>query len=100
MTHRHNVPLANILRDAKHACLIIETTTLRLNVHSVNTFYAMRNMTRPVAIEGPWPIIIWHLQDSPTERTFCEHILRDTKYDTPSSDRGPLADLVEHTYGT
>jgi len=44
--------------DAKHACLIIKTTTLQLNVHSAN-------------------------------------ILHDMKYDTPSSDRGPLADNQE-----
>jgi len=78
MPHPHNVCLANSFADTKHACLIVKN------------------------------------YDSPTERTSCKifadakhacliiknyelnihsaNILCNAKCDTPSSDRGPLAD--------
>ena len=84
MTHWHNVHLANIVADAKHACRYItiiknydsltqctsyeqftwcktrlpDNRKLWLSDWSyiLQTFYAMQNMTRPVAKEGPWLI--------------------------------------------
>ena len=118
---QHTVPLVNILRDAKHACLIEHYVQLSDWTYILRTFYATQNTICPVAIEGPgqskttirtirlsnWTYILQKLlqmqntlawQSKTMTPRWNEHsanTLRDAKCDTPSSDRGPLADFQD-----
>jgi len=65
MTHQHNVRVANIFADAKHACLVIKNYDSLTQRTSCDHFIQCKTCLPDN-----------RNYDSPTEQTFCEHFMQ------------------------
>jgi len=85
MTHQHNVCLANIFADAKHACLVIKNYNSLTQCTSCKHF-----MQRETCLPNKCKTCLPDNQNcnSATKRTFCKHFT----WCQIQHDRGPLAD--------
>ena len=80
MTHTHDICLAKIFADAKHACLIVKNYDSPTEHTSCKIFADAKHAC--LIIKTTTPLLNVH----------SANILCNAKCDMPSSDRGPLAD--------